>query len=160
MSPEQKQLVRLSWLDVAPSADDFALLFYHRLFAIAPASQALFASVDPVAQRSKLLAAISTVVDGLDGFDGLSRVLAELGTRHASYGVEDGQYDSVGAAFLWALERITDQPWTRELNDAWSSAYGAVSQVMRAAGRAAHPNIGGNPSDQSNRPIRKSQEEA
>lgn len=160
MTPEQKALVRRSWDGVVPRADDFALLFYHRLFAIEPASKALFAAVDPVAQRKKLLAAISTVVAGLDGFDGLSPVLAELGSRHVTYGVEDGQYDSVGAAFLWALERSTDQAWTGELNGAWSSAYGAVSQVMRAAARAAHPNIAGNPSNQSKRPIRKSQEEA
>lgn len=108
MPPNQKALVRLSWEALVPKADGLALLFYHRLFATAPATRVLFANADPVAQRKKLIAALAAVVNGLDGLDSLSRVLGELGERHASYGVDDGRYDAWDRPSCGRLSKCLD----------------------------------------------------
>ena len=42
MTPEQKELVKSSWLKVAPIADTAAELFYGKLFELDPAVKSLF----------------------------------------------------------------------------------------------------------------------
>ena len=134
MSPEQKQIVRNTWQEVAPQGDMAAQLFYNRLFEIDPSSRSLFQDVDLPKQRTKLLQALSDAVQGLDAPDALVPVLEDLGRRHADYGVTDDHYDSVGAALLWALEQGLGPDWTPEAKDAWAEAYALISGVMRHAG--------------------------
>ena len=45
------------------------------------------------------------VVQGLDHLEALVPALADLGRRHAQYGVTANYYDTVGAALLWTLEQ-------------------------------------------------------
>ena len=135
MSPEQKQIVRNTWQEVAPQGDMAAQLFYSRLFEIDPSSRPLFQDVDLPKQRTKLLQALSDAVQGLDAPDALVPVLQNLGRRHADYGVTDDHYDSVGAALLWALEQGLGPDWTPEAKDAWAEAYALISGVMRHAGQ-------------------------
>ena len=135
MSPEQKQIVRNTWQEVAPQGDAAAQLFYNRLFEIDPSSRPLFRDVDLPKQRTKLLQALSDAVQGLDAPDALVPVLEDLGRRHADYGVTDDHYDSVGAALLWALEQGLGPDWTPEAKDAWVEAYALISGVMRHAGQ-------------------------
>lgn len=150
MSPEQKVLVQTSWRILSPQAESVAHIFYHRLFTTTPATRAMFAHVDPAAQAEKLIAALSTVANGIYELDSLAPALSALGKRHASYGVTDDQYDAVGAALLWTLETVLAAKWTAEVNLAWSEAYSTVAHVMRTSGSQSHSSIGGNPSGQSN----------
>ena len=100
MSPEQKMLVKQTWQQVVPIADTAARLFYDRLFETDPTARALFNATDLTEQRRKLIQALTTVVRGIDDLEGLVPTLAELGRRHAQYGVANGHYDTVSAAFL------------------------------------------------------------
>ena len=109
MSPEQKMLVKQTWQQVVPIADTAARLFYDRPFETDPTARALFNATDLTEQRRKLIQALTTVVRGIDDLEGLVPTLAELGRRHAQYGVANGQYDTVGAAFLWTLEQRLDR---------------------------------------------------
>jgi len=45
------------------------------------------------------------IVRTLDQPEALIAEVADLGRRHVHYGVQDSQYDSVGTALLWTLER-------------------------------------------------------
>ena len=72
------------------------------------------------------------VVQGLDHLEGLVPTLADLGRRHAQYGVMDGHYDTVGAALLWTLEQGLGSGWTPEVKAAWSDAYTLLTHLMRA----------------------------
>ena len=139
MSPEQKRLVKETWLQVTPIADRAALLFYGRLFEIDATTPSLFLAADMAEQRRKLIQALAVVVQGLDHLEALVPTLADLGRRHARYGVTDGQYVTVGAALLWTLERGLGSAWTPDVKAAWSDAYGLVAGVMRGAGDAAAP---------------------
>jgi hemoglobin-like flavoprotein len=133
MSPEQKTLVKNSWQKLAPLADTAASLFYDRLFETDAPIRSLFKATNLTEQRRKLIQALALVVNGLDNLDALVPTIADLGRRHAQYGVTDGQYDTVGAALLWTLEQGLGSGWTPEVKAAWSGAYTLVADVMRGA---------------------------
>ena len=133
MSPEQKALIKESWLKVAPMADAAARLFYDRLFETDATTRPLFKTTDLVEQRRKLIQALTMVVQGLDHLEALLPTIADLGRRHAQFGVTDAHYEAVGAALLWTLEQGLGSGWTPEVKGAWSSAYALLVDVMRAA---------------------------
>jgi hemoglobin-like flavoprotein len=133
MSPEQKALIKESWLKVAPMADAAARLFYDRLFEIDATTRPLFKTTDLVEQRRKLIQALTMVVQGLDHLEALVPTIADLGRRHAQFGVTDAHYDTVGAALLWTLEQGLGSGWTPEVKVAWSGAYAQLADVMRTA---------------------------
>jgi len=80
------------------------------------------------------------VVQGLDHLEALVPTIADLGRRHAQFGVTDAHYDAVGAALLWTLEQGLGSGWTPEVKVAWSGAYALLADVMRtAASESASP---------------------
>jgi hemoglobin-like flavoprotein len=137
MTPAQKRLVQATWKQVVPVADAAAAMFYARLFLIDPTTRQLFRGTDMAQQRKKLLQVIGVAVAGLDRLDALMPAVADLGRRHAGYGVRDEHYDSVGAALLWTLEQGLGNSWNAEVKAAWSEVYTLLSGVMRRAQREA-----------------------
>ncbi|MDH3700377.1 MAG: globin domain-containing protein [Alphaproteobacteria bacterium] len=133
MSPEQKALVQETWQHVVPIADTAAILFYDRLFEIDPKTRDLFHGVDLARQGTKLTQAIDMVVGALDRLDELAPVVADLGRRHAGYGVTDAHYDAVGAALIWTLEKGLGDGWSDDARDAWSAAYAVLAGIMQSA---------------------------
>ena len=133
MTPSEKSLVRDSWRQVAPAADSAAALFYDRLFETDPELRRLFAGVDLHRQGRRLTQTLTSIVEDLDAIETRLADLAALGRRHASYGVTDAHYATVGAALLWTLERGLGGAWNEEVAEAWGSAYGLVAKVMRTA---------------------------
>jgi hypothetical protein len=59
---------------------------------------------------------------GLDHLEALVPTIADLGRRHARYGVTDGHYETVRAALLWTLEQGLGSKWTPDVKAAWSGA--------------------------------------
>ena len=140
MSPEQMTaLVQESWQQVAPTADQAALLFYERLFAIDATARPLFRSAGLAEQRRKLIQALTLVVRGLNQPEALAPSLAELGRHHARLGVSDEHYDSVGAALLWTLKQKLGLGWTPQVEAAWTNAYLLLADIMRKAGQHFGP---------------------
>ena len=139
MTPEQKELVRETWKQVAPAADDAADLFYCRLFDIDPNTRELFGATDMFVQRKKLLQTLGFAVSSLENLDVLMSMLQDLGRRHVGYGVTAKQYESVGVALLWALERSLGPAWTPAAAAAWAEVYTLLSRVMRGAAVDASP---------------------
>ena len=133
MSPEQKALVKETWWKVAPMADAAARLIYDRLFEMDPTTRPLFKTIDLADQRRKLIQAVTMVVQGLDHLETLVPMIADLGRRHAQFGVTDDHYDTVGAALLWTLEQGLGSAWTPEVKVGWSCAYALLADVMRGA---------------------------
>jgi len=137
MSPQEKALVKETWLKLAPMADSAARLFYNRLFEIDETVRPLFETTDLKEQRQKLIHALAAVVQGLDHLEELVPTLAGLGRRHVQYGVTDSHYESVGDALLWTLEQGLGSEWTSEAKAAWSSAYLLLTGVMRESTRGS-----------------------
>jgi hemoglobin-like flavoprotein len=92
------------------------------------------------AQGAKLMDVLTIAVHSLARLDKVVPALRMLGRRHAAeYGVRDADYDTVGAALLWTLERGLGSFFTADVRDAWETTYGTLAGVMRAAGAEAMP---------------------
>ncbi|MGI9426513.1 MAG: globin family protein [Hyphomicrobiaceae bacterium] len=131
MTPQQSELVKQSWQDVAPIADVAANLFYDRLFELDPSLTKLFQDSDLPAQKKALLHALSAAVAGLDAIDDLTPQLQALGHRHVAYGVVPAHYITAGNALLWTLRKGLGESWTPETEQAWTAAYLFISETMQ-----------------------------
>jgi nitric oxide dioxygenase len=129
MTPTQVALVQESFAKVAPISEAAALLFYDRLFEIAPQVRAMFPD-DMTEQRRKLMMMLAAVVNGLGNLETILPAASALAKRHVGYGAKAEHYPVVGAALLWTLEQGLGDGWTPELADAWGTAYGTLSGYM------------------------------
>lgn len=130
MTPRQIDLVQHTFDMVKPIADAAADLFYARLFSMDPSLKPMFKG-DMKKQGQMLMSVLGTAVGGLRNLDRLAPVVRHLGARHVAYGVRDEHYATVGAALLWTLETGLKEEFTPEVRDAWTTAYGLLSDVMQ-----------------------------
>ena len=129
MTPSQITLVQESFAKVAPISDQAAVLFYDRLFEVAPPVRAMFPE-DLTEQRKKLMGTLAVVVGGLSNLDTVLPAASALAKRHVNYGAKPEHYPVVGAALLWTLEKWLGEAWTPEVAEAWTAAYGTLSGYM------------------------------
>jgi hemoglobin-like flavoprotein len=136
MNMIQKELVQKSFAQVRPIADAAAALFYRRLFELDPTLRPLFKG-DLKEQGRKLMDMLGLAVKGLDRPEALLPALAALGRRHAGYGVNKHDYETVGEALIWTLEQGLGPSFTPDVREAWEAVYGFVAGAMREATVAA-----------------------
>ena len=129
MTPDQVQLVQQSFAKVVPISELAAVLFYDRLFEVAPSVKSLFPA-DMVEQRKKLMATLAVVVGGLGNLESILPAASALAVRHVSYGARAEHYPVVGGALLWTLEKGLGDDWTPEVSAAWTAAYRTLSGYM------------------------------
>ena len=129
MTPEQVKLVQQSFAKVAPISETAAVLFYDRLFEIAPTVRAMFPA-DMTEQRKKLMAMLAAVVNGLANLESILPAASALAKRHLTYGARAEHYPVVGSALLWTLEKGLGEAWTPDVAEAWTAAYGTLSGYM------------------------------
>src|SRR6266540_433581 len=132
MTPEQKLLVQESFEQVVPIADIAAELFYSRLFELDPTLRHLFKG-DMKVQGRALMSMIKVAVAGLDKLERIVPAVQNLGRRHATYGVKDSHYETVGAALLWTLEQGLGEAFTSEVRAAWTEVYTLLATTMKEA---------------------------
>src|ERR1700737_2624693 len=125
MTPKQVALVQDSFAKVALTSEAAAVLFYDRLFDIAP----------------QMMAMLAGVVKGLGNLEQVLPAAGALAKRHVGYGAKAEHYPVVGAALLWTLEKGLGDGWTPEVADAWGTVYGTLSGYMisEAYGRSQAP---------------------
>jgi hemoglobin-like flavoprotein len=131
MTPDQVTLVQQSFAKVAPISEQAAVLFYDRLFEVAPSVKSMFPA-DMTEQRKKLMATLAVVVGGLGNLESILPAASALAKRHIGYGAKAEHYPVVGGALLWTLEKGLGESWTPEVKDAWTAAYGTLSGFMIA----------------------------
>jgi hemoglobin-like flavoprotein len=131
MTLDQVKLVQQSFARVAPISETAAVLFYDRLFEVAPTVKSMFPA-DMTEQRKKLMAMLAAVVNGLGNLPSILPAASALAKRHVSYGARAEHYPVVGAALLWTLEKGLGDGWTPDVADAWTAAYGTLSRYMIA----------------------------
>jgi nitric oxide dioxygenase len=129
MTPDRVKLVQESFAKVAPISETAAVLFYDRLFEIAPKVKAMFPT-DMTEQRRKLMATLAVVVNGLGNLESVLPAASALAKRHVSYGAKAEHYPVVGSALLWTLEKGLGDGWTPDVAEAWTAAYGTLSGFM------------------------------
>jgi hemoglobin-like flavoprotein len=131
MTPDQVKLVQQSFARVAPISEAASVLFYDRLFEIAPSVRGMFPD-DMTEQRKKLMQMLAVVVSGLGNLETILPAASALAKRHVGYGAKAEHYPVVGSALLWTLERGLGDAWTPETAAAWTTAYGTLSGYMIA----------------------------
>ena len=144
VTPRQKELVQSTWEQVVPISDAAGGMFYGRLFELDPQLRALFPAGDEAmqSQSRKLMQMIGTAVRGLDQPDEIVPAVRDLGRRHVAYGVQNGDYETVGAALLWTLEQGLGDAFAPQVRDAWAATYALLAGLMQEAAPTApaiHP---------------------
>jgi hemoglobin-like flavoprotein len=135
MTPEQLQMIRLTFVLVMDRKMETGRMFYDRLFVIAPDTRALFRS-DMASQTQKLMDTLAMAIASLREMTSLVAMLEAMAIRHTKYGVRDEHYDKVGEALLWTLEQVLGPAFTPDVRGAWATLYGTVAGVMRNAAKA------------------------
>ncbi|MCA9957602.1 MAG: hypothetical protein KC413_14960 [Anaerolineales bacterium] len=136
ISQQDKTLVRETFAQIEPIADQAAALFYSRLFTIAPQYRAMFKhNMDE--QGMKLMQTIGVAVAHLDKLGDIVPVVQKLGQRHAGYGVQPADYDTVGEALLWTLEQGLGDAFTPQAKQAWTAVYITLADTMKQAAYSA-----------------------
>lgn len=135
MKPEQIALVQQSFAKVAPIAEDAAVIFYDRLFALDPSLRQLFKG-DMKEQGRKLMTMLNVAVAGLSDLDKIVPAVRQLGVRHRNYGVKPEHYETVGEALLWTLEQGLGSAFTDEVRGAWAAVYQTLASTMLEAAKA------------------------
>ena len=131
MTPQQRWLVKESFELLHGMMLPVTQLFYGRLFDLDPSLRPLF-KTDLKVQSKKLSETLATAVSSLADFDAFRPQLRELGTKHATYGVQTAHYETVTSALLWALGQALQQDFPPEVRDAWRTMLHAVSAEMIA----------------------------
>jgi hemoglobin-like flavoprotein len=129
MDSTQVKLVQESFAKVARISEKAAVIFYDRLFEVAPAVRAMFPD-DMTEQRKKLMTMLDAVVNGLSNLESILPVASALAKRHAGYGAKPEHYPVVGSTLLWTLEKGLGAAWTPDVAAAWTAAYGTLSGYM------------------------------
>ncbi|MGY3528908.1 MULTISPECIES: globin family protein [Bradyrhizobium] len=129
MTEDQVRLVQQTFAKVAPMSEQAAVIFYDRLFEVAPGVKEMFPS-DMTEQRKKLMATLAVVVNGLSNLPSVLPAASVLAKRHVGYGARPEHYPVVGGALLWTLEKGLGDAWTPDVAAAWTAAYGTLSGYM------------------------------
>ncbi|HUD89740.1 MAG TPA: globin family protein [Xanthobacteraceae bacterium] len=132
MTPEQVKIVRLTFAQAMNRKIEVGMVFYERLFAIAPDTRILFKG-DIEEQSRKLMDTLAIAIGNLRDTPALVSMLEALAHRHVAYGVREEHYDKVGEALLWTLEKVFGAAFTAEVRDAWATLYGIVAETMLKA---------------------------
>lgn len=132
MTPEEKNLIRVSFQRVMAEPNALAETFYRRLFALAPDTRPLF-QCDMREQGHKFTAMMQTALECLNPLDAVVPTLWQMGKRHGGYGVQSEHYESVRAALMGAMKELNGAAFTPETEAAWSELYDIMAATMEQA---------------------------
>lgn len=109
-----------------------AEIFYAKLFAAAPQIRPLFRS-DLRTQAEKLMSSLDAIVTNLRNPGANSKMLAELGRRHTSYGAKPEHYDLVIELLVESLGELGGEQLDGVCLEEWRLALRLVSNQMITA---------------------------
>ena len=130
LSQQDKQLIRDSFVKIAPRKQQAGEIFYARLFEKDPSLRAMFHRAPIETQATKLTQVFEWVVERLDRVPELKAELTALGEKHAEYGVKVDHYPLVGSALVWTLKKTLGSEFSPEAEDAWIELYTYLSNQM------------------------------
>ena len=132
MDPEDLHQLRKSFARLEAHGHLGALIFYQRLFALAPAVRPLF-STDIEVQSRKLTRMIAELLSLAEKPNVLKETVSRLGERHVAYGARAEHYPVVIQAFLEMMAEVLGADFTPALREKWRSLLESVSVMMLAA---------------------------
>lgn len=135
LTKKEITLIKKSWtsirkIDPSITGD----VFYTKLFYDNPELRKLFPQ-NMEGQYKKLIEMLSTIVARLEKLTDLKKEIADMGKRHAGYGVKPEHYSMVGRALIWTLQKALGNEWNDELKAAWVNCYAILSGTMITASK-------------------------
>ncbi|EQC50417.1 globin family protein [Bacteriovorax sp. DB6_IX] len=124
------QIIRDSFAQAKPIADQVADKFYEFLFTDYPAAKPLFENVNMESQKKQLMGGLSKIVDLLDQPEALTKYLKSSGQRHVKYGTKEEHYPLVGNTLIKTFAHFFGDAWTPELQQQWLMAYEFIANTM------------------------------
>jgi hemoglobin-like flavoprotein len=122
MTTKQQELVRETFALVEAHEDRVADLLYQELFRLEPKAKDLFRG-NLQEQQKKLMRMLRVAVENINDPSQLQPMLYNLGMIHQSYGIEPHHFISFGTALLYALHNVLKDKFTKEVEEAWHTAY-------------------------------------
>lgn len=134
------EALRGSFQLVVERSPNIVQRFYQILFDRYPAARPLFSRNAARVQEEMLTSALVAVIEHLEDATWLKTQLAALGAKHVEYGVQDHMYPWVGECLVATLKETAGPDWTPRIEQAWLTAFGAISGLMveGSRGKQAH----------------------
>lgn len=129
MTSKTIHVLRSSFARVEALGHVAALIFYKRLFELAPQLRPMFPGAIEE-QSKKLIDILSSAVGMLERPEDLRVALEQLGARHAGYGVKTEHYDVVGTALVDMLASVLAENFTPPVRAAWTGLYETIESTM------------------------------
>ena len=129
MTADELHLLRKSFAKVEAMGHVGALLFYQRLFAVAPQVRPLFGTEIEI-QSKKLTQMLTAVIGLAEKPEEFRATLEELGARHVDYGALPDHYPVVVDALLHMLENVLGPEFTPKLRTLWTGVLNTIAQMM------------------------------
>jgi len=129
MNATQTHLVRKSFAAVERQAEVAALVFYRRLFELAPGLRLLFKS-DIQEQAKKLMEMLAVALSLLERPAELAGELEDLGAKHVGYGTRPEHYEIVRRALVDMFAEVMGDAFTLEMRQAWGELYDFIEAAM------------------------------
>lgn len=135
LSDQQKILIVDSFTLFEPNITGSSKLFFNRLTEVEPKLGAQFCNKTNV-HSDKLAAVMQIAVISVKNLDSLVPMLKLLGSEYRSYGARPENYEIFGDVLLWTLEQALGDDFTQEVEEAWTSLYGIISEMMMQSGQS------------------------
>jgi hemoglobin-like flavoprotein len=129
VTPEQVEMVQLSFAQLGPRTSELASRFYERLFELEPSCRAMF-SADPADQTALFASELAMTVASISDFDAFVTRTHRLGSRHLAYGVTHVHYVAASIALVEALAATLELAFTDEMQTAWRLAFDLMAETM------------------------------
>jgi hemoglobin-like flavoprotein len=129
--PLNVDLLRTSFALVVEREPEVTRRFYDVLFEKYPQAQPLFGRRTRADQERMLRDMLVAIVEHVEDPSWLQQQLGALGSKHVEYGVRPEMYAWVGDSLLETLKEVAGEAWTPEIQDTWTTAYGAVAGLMQ-----------------------------
>jgi len=130
MTPEQMQIVRVTFAQAR--VDRFAVEreFYRRLFVLAPDLRAHFHG-DVETESVKLRNALALAFGALTDVPFLIATLEGLARRGVGRGLPDCHFRAIAKSLLWAIENRIGPAFTPQVCNAWIALLAVVVTFLR-----------------------------
>ena len=129
MNDRQILLIKKSWHQFLLNAEENEVLFFNRLFEMAPEVKQLFKG--NLKELTKKFTSITTfMVSKLHNFEDALKEVKTIIQRNNQYKLSAEYYAFMGDALLCTLENGLAETWNDELKESWATAYFALADSM------------------------------
>lgn len=129
LTTEQKRLIQATFPKLLMRSKTVSDLFYTQLFWADQSLIPMFTH-SREEQGRQLMHMLSIIISVIDEPDQMHELVADLGKRHAAYGVKRKHYALFGKALLVAIERsLGEKTFNSTVKAAWANFFNIIAAL-------------------------------